>query len=79
MTYTPDGGSPVTITAVRGPRQELEESSSDRYEHWFVKLADLAATPATNDELTVAAVAHRVVDVELDGEGGAMLTVQKKT
>lgn len=81
ISYEPYGGTAFDLVAVfsaEGVRVELssgvaQESVAPRL---GVHLDDFATPPAQGDTFTVDGIAYRVVEVQLDGEGGAELTAE---
>jgi hypothetical protein len=82
VLYRPEGGDPVTITAIF--HAEHGEAGlaggvpvttiAPVLDVW---LADLAAEPEEGDTLTVAGGDYRVVDIRADGIGGAKLILHR--
>lgn len=79
VVYTPvvDGlaGSPVTVKGIVETEQQAEDKSPGTYTVLFVRVSDLASSPATGDAASIGGVAYRVFQVELDGQGGARLAL----
>lgn len=81
-TYLPAVGSPVSIRGVFGsthvevnvgqvaPMSSLAPSLG-------IKLSDLPLRPKKGDRVTVAGTTYRIIDSQEDGEGGALLILQR--
>jgi len=77
VTYTPRGGSPVSITAVlKVPAIPDDTFVTDTYLRLMLRSADLAATPAQGDRVTARGVIYLVVDVKDNIAGGAELKLK---
>lgn len=80
VTYTPQGGSPESITGIFNARTEQVDLASGvlSYQPTLgVKVADLSTSPRVGDTLTVRSQGYRVVDIDEDGEGGAVLLLHR--
>lgn len=85
VTYTPAGGSPVDLSGRSIFTAAHEEEVLDEAEVAVqsvkatldVRLADLGAAPAEDDDVQVGSVAFKVSNVEVDGEGGALLILEE--
>lgn len=84
VTYTPSGGSPITINGVfdaahsevgMGSHVPGVSSVSPRL---GIRLADLPAKPKKGDLVAIGATTYRVIDSEEDGDGGSTLRLQKQ-
>ena len=42
-----------------------------------IRLSDLEASPIQGDEVVIESIRHQVVDIQPDGQGGALLILQK--
>jgi hypothetical protein len=76
-TYTPDGGSPVTINGVFDNAYVDVEGVVTLKPTLRIALDDLEAEPGKGDEVTVDEVAYRVMESREDGFGGTTLILQK--
>lgn len=82
VSYTPAGGSAGTVKAIFSAQSDEFDPSTGiivrtKKPKLGVKLSDLAAIPARGDLVTVRTVTYKVTDVDLDGEGGAVLSLGK--
>ena len=82
VSYTPAGGSLATITAVFELQGAIFDPSTGLIVRTgkptlAVKISDLASPPARKDAVTARGVNYTVTDVDPDGHGGALLTLQK--
>ncbi len=76
------GGSPFTVSGVFDYVTVEEFSASgapsqSKRPSLGVKLADFPAAPVKGDTLTVNSIGFRVSHIDEDGQGGAMLILQK--
>lgn len=86
VLYTPAAGNgdPVTIQGVFD-RQYIavdagQAGVASAIPALFVRLADLPTDPMQDDPtITIDGVAYRVVEPKLDGQGGALLHLHKKS
>lgn len=72
VSFTPAGGSAVSITAIFNLRSEVVEDGLAVIVHRpsiGIKTADLAASPRVGDAVTVRSVSYKIANVEDDGEG----------
>lgn len=85
ITYSPAGGAPVDLSGRSIYTSAHQEEVLDEAEVSVqtvkatldVRLADLGATPAEDDDVQVGALAFKVSAIEVDGEGGALLILEE--
>lgn len=80
VTYTPEDGSPESITAVFDLAAHVVEVDRDiglnvdsTVPTLTVRLADLSVTPHVRDRVIIGSTTYEVYRVELDGSGMAAL------
>lgn len=78
ISYTPVGGSPVTIRAIVDMEfQQVDPNTgaivSSNQPMIGVRDSDLAAVPALGDICTVRGVNYRVIERQQDGQAGTRL------
>jgi hypothetical protein len=78
ITYTPDGGSPVTIRAIVDMEFEQVDPAtgaivSSNQPMIGIKDSDLAATPAPGDTCIVRGTEYKVIERREDGQSGTRL------
>lgn len=81
ITYTPEGGSPATLTAIFDSDYQLVSLGGDVEIDAVgpvlgVRLADFASPPAQGDAATVGSASYVVRSVHPDGQGGAKLLLR---
>lgn len=81
VTYTPSGGVGVEITAVFDSAHVAVDPDSGVPVHMNqpvlgLRLRDLPVAPAQGDGVTVNGTEYVVVDLQVDGQGGARLRLQ---
>jgi hypothetical protein len=75
VTYTPQAGSPFTLTGILDAGARPEDAAPGTYALLFVRAADFAEPPARGDEVTADGSVYKVVDLEADAEGGLRLVL----
>ncbi|MEN6532176.1 MAG: hypothetical protein ABFD89_00840 [Bryobacteraceae bacterium] len=76
VTYTPASGTAASISGIVDRSTDSEQELGSPYLRLFIAVADLAATPALGDGVTIGAVNYVVVKVSLDSGGGAWLLLK---
>ncbi|MGQ9686627.1 MAG: head-tail joining protein [Thiobacillaceae bacterium] len=77
IIYLPETGGAYGLTVILEEGRRSEEASPGVYAVAFASLADFSAPPVRGDHLTATGATYRVVDVDVDGEGGVRLTLHK--
>lgn len=78
VVYTYKAGGTSTISAVfENAYVEVLGVTSLKPILKNVQLTDLTSTPVKGDSVTINAVAYRVVDPQLDGNGSCLLILEK--
>lgn len=80
VSYTPAGGSAESITGIFNAKTQVVEDGLPvilDQPNLGVVLADLSSAPRVGDTVVVRGVSYRVSNVENDGEGGSVLSLQK--
>jgi len=80
--HTPDGGSPDAHTCVHDYKWvnitvNGEVTQAGMMHVAFVRLADLAATPAQGDAYAIGSDSFQVLEVRPDGSGAAELILHR--
>jgi len=88
-TYSPAGGTPVTLTAILGDERTEEDDEFDGRRSRQVRSATIAkdpncewggvAAPATNATMTADGVIYAVRSIESETESLVTLALQRKT
>lgn len=82
VSYTPNGGVEVEVTAIYNERSTKVGDDFEIIAHrpnLGIKSADLDDPPAVGDAVEVRGTTYRVSDVEDDGEGMHIVYLQKTT
>lgn len=82
VTYTPAGGSPVTIKGIFGNRYLVTDADSNMdfittQPNLGIKLSQLASEPRQGDSITIRGLGYTVQSVHSDGEGAATLLLHR--
>lgn len=77
VTYQPQAGGSYQVTGIFEEGRRPEEATPGMYTAIFFRAADLPAAAQRGDQVTIAGVAYRVVDVDADAEGGVRLVLHK--
>lgn len=85
VSYTPAGGFPVDLSGrcifTAAHQEEVLDENEVQVQSvkatLDVRLADLGATPAENDSVSIGTTTYAVAGVEVDGEGGALLILEE--
>jgi hypothetical protein len=79
VTYTPEGGSPESVTGVFDAAYEGTEIDGDglpvitsRPMLWL-KLVDMSQAPHARDQAVIGSTTYEVTNTEIDGSGGIRL------
>jgi hypothetical protein len=77
VTYTPSGGSPVSIKGVFDNAWVEIENVQSLKPILRIKLSDLSSSPAKGDQVTIDLIDYYVMESRVDGHGGSTLILQK--
>jgi hypothetical protein len=80
VVYTPQGGSAATVSGIFNAQTYVIEQGVPVLSYQpslGLKVSDLASNPRIGDSVSVRSVSYKVVSVDVDGEGGAVLSLQK--
>jgi hypothetical protein len=77
ITYTPDGGSGVSIKGIFDHAFVESEGIQSVKPVVRINLSDLDDEPGKGDTVTIDAVTYRVVESQKDSYGGSTLILQK--
>ncbi len=77
ISYTPSGGSAVTIKAIFDERYIEVDGVVCLKPTLRINLDDLVLGPGKGDTVSIATVTYRVTESQLDGFGGTTLILQK--
>jgi hypothetical protein len=77
VTYTPQAGAPVAITAIKTRPAQFEGIAPGQNFGLWVRLSDIPYQPQRGDVVEVDSVVYDVVSVENDTAGGANLGISK--
>ena len=69
VTYSPQGGSPFTVTGILESGARREDASPGTYALLLTKVSTFTVPPVRGDEVTVGTSVYKVVDLEADAEG----------
>jgi hypothetical protein len=75
-TYTPNGGTPVSITAVFSRAYVEVEGVVSLKPILRINLADLLTAPDNGDLVNIDSADYQVMESRLDGFGGSTLILQ---
>jgi len=80
FTITPDGGQPETLRGVFDDEHEEVDLDvtgdsvlSTHSPRIGIRLSDFSQEPKQNDEIQRLGLCYRIVDIQQDGQGGAVL------
>jgi len=76
VLYTPQSGVATSLRGILVRTSDDERRATSVYARLFVSLADLAATPASGDQVVVDSQTYKVFEVALES-GGAWLWLRK--